>query len=192
MSGHAFTIGGLSDGNYGSGNVNLQDNAGNAITLSVGDNNQSTTYSGYVGGPLGSSLEKIGSGTLTLGGPINAGTVIVSSGTLALAAPGILQTGAIVNGGILQLNDPQAAEYGTVTVNVDNGLAFGPGVTAPLSRRPGRRRRDQPRHHRLAATARHVVSGLERPVNDLLRHHQRQRLANRVRRQPDLDQCECI
>ena len=36
-----------------------------------------------------------------------------------------------MNGGVLQLNDPQAAQNGLVTVNIDNGLAFGPGVTAP-------------------------------------------------------------
>ena len=133
VSSHAFTIGGLSDGDFGAGNLWLQDNAGNPVALSVGNNNQSTTFSGQVNGPWGSSFEKIGSGVLTLGGQISVGTVLVSSGTLALAAPGVLQAynGAIVNGGVLQLNDPQAAQNGLVTVNIDNGLAFGPGVTAP-------------------------------------------------------------
>ena len=73
MSGHAFTFGGLSDGNYGGGNLYLQDNAGNPVALSVGNNNQSTTFSGQIDGPRGSSFEKIGSGVLTLGGQISVG-----------------------------------------------------------------------------------------------------------------------
>ena len=103
MSGHAFTIGGLSDGNYGGGNLWLQDNAGNPVALSVGANNQSTTYSGQVGGPWGSSFTKIGSGILTLNGSINVGTVIISGGTLDMGSNpwGLQQSIVSMNGGVL-------------------------------------------------------------------------------------------
>ena len=61
---HAFTIGGLS----GSGNLALQDNAGtpNAVALTVGGNNGSTTYSGALS--AAGSLIKTGTGVLTLSG----------------------------------------------------------------------------------------------------------------------------
>ncbi len=103
VSGHAFTIGGLSDGNYGGGNLWLQDNAGNPVALSVGANNQSTTYSGQVGGPWGSSFTKIGSGILTLNGSINVGTVIISGGTLDMGSNpwGLQQSIVSMNGGVL-------------------------------------------------------------------------------------------
>ena len=42
VASHAFTLGGLS----GSGNLALADNAGNAVTLSVGNNSSTTTYCG--------------------------------------------------------------------------------------------------------------------------------------------------
>ena len=58
VSSHAFTIGGLSDGDYGGGNLWLQDNAGNPVALSVGNNNQSTTFSGQINGPQGSSSRR--------------------------------------------------------------------------------------------------------------------------------------
>jgi autotransporter-associated beta strand protein len=37
-----------------------------------------------------------------------------------------------IGDGTLQLNNAQAAQNSTVTVDVNNGLAFGPGVTAPI------------------------------------------------------------
>ena len=69
----------------------------------MGNNNQSTTYSGYIGGPQGSSLEKIGSGTLTLNGQINVDTVIISGGTLEMGNnPRVLQESTVnMNGGVL-------------------------------------------------------------------------------------------
>ena len=80
VTGHAFTLGGLS----GSGNLALQDNATptpNAVALTVGGNNASTVYSGVLSGP--GSLTKTGSGVLLVtssnsyGGPttITGGTV---------------------------------------------------------------------------------------------------------------------
>ena len=62
VSGHAFTIGGLS----GWGNLILQDGpsgTGTPISLSVGNNNVDTFYSGNLSGS--GSLTKIGSGAAT-------------------------------------------------------------------------------------------------------------------------------
>ncbi len=79
------TFGGLA----GSGNLALQDLASPtpaAISLSVGNNNANSTYSGALSGP--GSLTKIGTGTLTLsGGNSFAGPTVVSGGTLQLQNP---------------------------------------------------------------------------------------------------------
>ncbi len=66
VSGHAFTLGGLSGGVSA-----LMDIAGNPVALSVGNNNQSTTVTGNIVGPAGSSFRKVGSGTLTLNTTLN-------------------------------------------------------------------------------------------------------------------------
>ena len=77
----AFTFGGLG----GSGNLNLQNSASSAMSLSVGNNNASTTYSGNLVG-LG-SLTKIGTGLLTLTGSNSfAGSATISAGTLQLGS----------------------------------------------------------------------------------------------------------
>lgn len=79
VSSHAFTFGGLS----GSANISL--NNGNAIALSVGQNNSSTTYSGTLSN--NGSLNKIGTGTLTLTGSQSyTGGTTVSAGTLKIDA----------------------------------------------------------------------------------------------------------
>jgi alpha-L-fucosidase len=80
VSSNAFTFGGLT----GTANVNLTNTAGTAITLSVGKNNGSTTYSGVLSGSGG--LTKIGGGTFTLNGAsIYSGLTSVSNGELVLA-----------------------------------------------------------------------------------------------------------
>jgi autotransporter-associated beta strand protein len=79
-TGAAFNLGGLAGGS----NFTLQDTSGNAVTLSVGSNGQSTTYSGAMGGPGG--LSKVGAGTLTLtGANTYIGGTTVTSGTLEAA-----------------------------------------------------------------------------------------------------------
>ena len=77
-----FTLGGLS-GNSG---LTLSDTGGGAVTLQVGNNGASTTYSGALSGLGG--LAKIGSGVLALtGGNTYHGATSVNQGTLALGAP---------------------------------------------------------------------------------------------------------
>jgi fibronectin-binding autotransporter adhesin len=80
--GHAFTIGGLS----GSANQQIYDGTNN-VNLSVGYNNQSTTYSGVLS--AGGSLTKFGNGVLTLAGANTySGATAVSAGTLQLGSSG--------------------------------------------------------------------------------------------------------
>ena len=77
---HAFTLGGLS----GSKAITLKDTANNPVALSVGNNGQSTTYSGAIDG--GGSLTKIGSGALTLTGALSyTGNTTVSGGVLTVS-----------------------------------------------------------------------------------------------------------
>ena len=61
----AFNLGGLAGGNL----LTLADTSGAAVTLNVGGNGASTTYSGAIGGSGG--LTKVGLGTLTLLGSKN-------------------------------------------------------------------------------------------------------------------------
>lgn len=72
-----FNVGALT----GTASQTLTDTAGSPVTLSVGGNNFSTTYSGALTGA--GSLMKTGSGTLTLAG-LNSysGGTVVSNGTL--------------------------------------------------------------------------------------------------------------
>lgn len=76
----AFTLGGLS----GSKALTLTDSTNTAISLSVGNNNQTTVFSGAIDG--GGSLTKIGLGTLTLTGTTTfTGNTTVLGGTLSLS-----------------------------------------------------------------------------------------------------------
>jgi autotransporter-associated beta strand protein len=64
-------------------------------TVSIGNNNLSTTYSGNLSG-TGGSLVKIGNGTLTLSGNNTyTGTTGVNAGTLALGASNVLPATAV-------------------------------------------------------------------------------------------------
>jgi len=96
----AFYLGGLS----GSNGLVLSDTAGGAITLNVGGNNGSTTFSGVLSG--GGALVKSGTGALTLSASNSySGNTTVSGGTLQLGNASALGSGGlIVNGGTLDLH----------------------------------------------------------------------------------------
>ncbi len=104
FSSTAYSLGAIS----GPGNVALASVAGAAVSLSVGNNNSTTTYSGILSGS--GSLSKFGSGTLTLNG-INT----YSGPTL-------------IDGGVILLGTGATIENSVVTVSADNGLQFNAGV----------------------------------------------------------------
>lgn len=85
-----FILGGLTGGSNQDtlNRLLLQDVSGNAITLQVGNNNTSTTFSGILTGTGG--LTKIGTGTLTLTGHYNTTTTTATgnsyTGTTAVNA----------------------------------------------------------------------------------------------------------
>jgi fibronectin-binding autotransporter adhesin len=82
-----FNIGSLANaGGQNGAAVTLADTAGGAITLSVGGNNLSSSYNGWLSGPGG--LTKVGSGTQTLSGTNTyAGATTVRNGVLKLTHP---------------------------------------------------------------------------------------------------------
>lgn len=126
----AATIGGLTN----SGALNI---ASSSLSLSVGNNNSNTTFSGAIGG-LG-SLIKIGSGTLTMTGTntysgataINQGALIVN-GSLAspvtvnsggtLGGVGSLTSATVNAGGVLAPGDPPG------TLSLGGGLSLVSGA----------------------------------------------------------------
>ncbi|TAK95168.1 MAG: hypothetical protein EPO07_15725, partial [Verrucomicrobia bacterium] len=143
LNGVSASLNGLS----GSGFV---DNAtGTAMTFSVGNNNQTSSFSGSIqntgGGPL--ALSKAGNGTLTLANNnINhTGSTLITGGTLALSGSAtmgnttniVVSSGATfdvsgLTGGTLALNSGQTLSgNGTVlgTINVGAG-AMAPGASA--------------------------------------------------------------
>ena len=87
---------------------------------------------------IGSTKELVctGPGNMTVGSVIqdNAGgasaLTMAGSGTLVLSATNTYSGPTTVSAGTVQLNSVKAAQNSTVTLNVNNGLAFGPGVTA--------------------------------------------------------------
>ena len=104
-----FNLGGLA----GTGNIVLTDADNNNVTISVGVNNATTTYSGVLSD----------NGSLPGGGLTKVGT-----GTLVLANVNTYSGPTTVNGGTLRINNANSLPNSPVTVNSANGLAFGAGV----------------------------------------------------------------
>jgi len=130
------TLGGLK----GSQDMGLTNAGGAAVAFSIGNNNQSTAYSGSLSGS--GSLTKIGAGTFTLNATNSySGPTVVQSGTLAFGAMGAvtntvrfdLALGAFLDvqataGLVLALNQ-ELKGNGVVVGNVDasNGGIITPG-----------------------------------------------------------------
>jgi fibronectin-binding autotransporter adhesin len=102
-----FTLGGLA----GSNNFALTDTAVDDITLRVGNDGASTTYSGIISGT--GSLTKIGAGTLTLNGANTfSGAMTIVSGALTLANSNALQDSTVViSGGQLSFSTASTHSY---------------------------------------------------------------------------------
>ncbi len=127
-----FTIGGLS----GTANEQLEDPAiiTNPVTLLVGNNNSSTSYSGSLNGSGG--ITKIGAGTLTLtGANLYTGTTAANGGTLKLdfsaagaPAANILPSGSALalGGGSLLVNSAASGGGSSQTVA---SLSVNPGAS---------------------------------------------------------------
>lgn len=114
----AATLGGLK----GSRNLALLNTSSVGVALTVGNNGQSTTYSGALSG-AGGSLIKIGAGALVLSGANTYdGGTLISGGTLQLGDGG--NSGSLYALGYIQID-------GNLTINRNNtvvqGVDFGGG-----------------------------------------------------------------
>ncbi len=122
-----YNVGGLS----GSGNISLTAVNGSAATLSVGGNDQSTTYSGVLAG-LG-SLAKAGTGVLVLSASNTyTGSTTISAGTLQIGAGGatgsINSTSAVTDNGVLAFNLSGSSTFSKVISGSGNVSTLGPGT----------------------------------------------------------------
>ncbi len=131
-----FTLGGLS----GNANLVLEDNGNAPINVSIGNNGTNTLYTGVLSdNGVGSTLIKVGAGTLTLTNvPTYTGTTTVSAGTLAFANAGaqtfggtILGPGAVAaNGpGVLTLTSGSSTWSGGLNVAAGIAVTAGPWQT---------------------------------------------------------------
>ena len=116
----AFNIGALS----GTSSQTLTDTAGSPVTLSVGGNNASTTYSNVLSGS--GSLVKTGVGTLKLPGTNTyTGNTTVNGGTLELAVASLAtsSTVTVTNGAHLQLDFGVTNQIAALVLNGANQLS---------------------------------------------------------------------
>ncbi len=138
----AYTFGGLS----GNANLNLSNNntIPEAVTLTVGGNNESTTYSGVLSSTVaGGSLTKIGNGVITLNG-INTynGSTGIQSGTIALGANGAISNTLVLGSsggttGTLDVTAKSAYSQGNVSGSGTIDIGAGKTVTIASVTSPG-------------------------------------------------------
>jgi fibronectin-binding autotransporter adhesin len=106
----------------GAASIALNDSVGDAVSLTVGSANTSTTFAGALSGP--GSLVKTGTGTLTLSGPVSAsGGTLVNSGTLVLSGANTF-TGS-VSVGAATLTGSDATAMGASASNLRTVLGNG-------------------------------------------------------------------
>ena len=127
---HAFTLGGLS----GTSNIALADNSSNAVVLRVGNNNTSpAAYSGILSG--GGSLNKIGTGTLTLSGSSTyTGATTVNGGTLLVSGTGGINStsGITINGSGAKFVQTSSTAV-TVPITLTQGTLDGTGTVGAVT-----------------------------------------------------------
>ena len=117
----------------GAGNVTL-----GSATLTTGNNNTSTIFSGAISGT--GSLTKVGSGTLTLAGASDySGGTTLAGGTLRLANNQALGTGALTTTGSVvdyangvSIANPIVINSNTTQLQVTDGAATQAGVISEL------------------------------------------------------------
>ncbi len=126
LAGFNETINGLTNSGTGSSVV---DNSAGTATLTVGNNNQTSTFSGTIKNTVGSvALTKIGSGTLNLTGTNSySGNTTVNGGTLQILLANLATNAAVsvLQGAVLRLD---FAGTNTVAGLITNGVALAPGV----------------------------------------------------------------
>ena len=138
LNSRSVTINGLSGGGT------VTSSSAGAVTLTVGANNQTSTFSGIIQNGSGTvALTKTGTGTLTLNGAATySGPTTINAGTLALAgtvslasasitvAPGaVLDASALTLGG-LSLGAGQSLTAGTVSgtgIDIVGNISVGTG-----------------------------------------------------------------
>lgn len=141
-SGGNYTFGGDSLTING-GSLIFKGNNGDVITI-----HNLTLASGYVGNGAGGGPTFTLAGNITLGagggtfdtGLSNRGIIvtatisggggltIIDGGKVTLSAANSYSGGTTINSTILQLNNDNAVQNSTVTLNMDNGLTFGSGI----------------------------------------------------------------
>ena len=123
MAGFSDTINGLS------GNGTVDNSTGTGNTLTVGNNNATSVFSGTIQDTSGSlALTKTGTGTLTLSGTNSySGATTVGAGVLQVGSSGALPGSSAVSvssGGTLDLNG-QAVSARSVTITSGGGMTNG-------------------------------------------------------------------
>jgi autotransporter-associated beta strand protein len=126
VTGRAFTFGGLAAAGSGAGyDIGLTNEAGNAVTLTVGNNASNTVYAGVLSGS--GSLVKVGTGTLTLAGANTyTGKTTVNGGTLVATNMAVLSASSEVTlalGTTLSFSSGGETFNGALTVNVSSNSA---------------------------------------------------------------------